>query len=55
VASTVGREISNIEKQIVDAAEAMPGAKFNFSPESLNIPGSDYKGVRFPMVGAYWR
>jgi len=24
----------------------MPEDKFNFSPESLNIPSSDYKGVR---------
>ena len=24
----------------------MPEDKFNFSPESLKIPGSDYKGVR---------
>jgi hypothetical protein len=24
----------------------MPEDKFNFSPESLNIPGDDYKGVR---------
>ena len=40
------REISAIEKQIVEVAEAMPEDKFNFSPESLNIPGSDYKGVR---------
>ncbi len=46
VASTVDREISTIEKQIVEAAEAMPEDKFNFSPESLNIPGGDYKGVR---------
>ena len=30
----------------MDAAEAMPEEKFNFSPESLNIPGADYKGVR---------
>jgi hypothetical protein len=42
----VDREISTIEKQIVEAAEAMPEDKFNFSPESLNIPGDDYKGVR---------
>jgi uncharacterized damage-inducible protein DinB len=42
----VDREISTIEKQIVEAAEAMPEDKFNFSPESLNIPGSEYKGVR---------
>jgi DinB superfamily len=46
IASTVDREISTIEKQIVEAAEAMPEDKFNFSPESLNIPGDDYKGVR---------
>ena len=46
VASTVDREISAIEKLIVDVAEAMPEDKFNFSPESLNIPGGDYKGVR---------
>jgi hypothetical protein len=46
IASTVDREISGVEKQVVDAAEAMPEDKFNFSPESLNIPGADYKGVR---------
>jgi len=44
--STVDSEISAVEKQIADVAEAMPEDKFNFSPESLNIPGSDYKGVR---------
>jgi len=46
IASTVDREISTIEKEIVDAAEAMPEDKFNFSPESLNLPGANYKGVR---------
>jgi DinB family protein len=46
VASVVDRDISAIEKQVVDAAEAMPEDKFNFTPENLNIPGSDYKGVR---------
>jgi Skp family chaperone for outer membrane proteins len=46
IASTVDREITTIEKEIVEAAEAMPEDKFNFSPESLNIPGSEYKGVR---------
>jgi len=46
VASIVDREVSTIEKQIVEAAEAMPEDKFNFSPDSLNIPGSEYKGVR---------
>ena len=46
LASTLDREISGVEKQIVDVAEAMPEDKYNFSPESLNIPGSDFKGVR---------
>src|SRR5690348_9266482 len=46
IASVVDRDISAIEKQVIDAAEAMPEEKYNFSPESLNIPGSDYKGVR---------
>lgn len=46
VASIVDRDISAVEKQIIDVAEAMPEETFNFSPESLSIPGSDYKGVR---------
>jgi hypothetical protein len=46
VASVVDQEISDIEKQIVEVAEAMPEDKFNFTPETLNIPGDDYKGVR---------
>jgi hypothetical protein len=46
IASLVDREISAVEKQIVEIAEAMPEDKFNFSPESLNIAGSEYKGVR---------
>src|SRR6202050_1488456 len=46
IASIVDREISALEKEIVGAAEAMPEDKYNFSPESLKIPGSEYKGVR---------
>jgi uncharacterized damage-inducible protein DinB len=46
IALAVDREISNAEKQIVEVAEAMPEERFNFSPESLNISGGDYKGVR---------
>jgi uncharacterized damage-inducible protein DinB len=46
IASVVDREISAIEKQIFDLADAMPEDKFNFSPESLNLPGANYKGVR---------
>jgi uncharacterized damage-inducible protein DinB len=46
VASVVDREISAIENLILNAAESMPEDKFNFTPESLNITGDDYKGVR---------
>jgi len=46
LASMVDREVSAVEKQVVEAAEAMPEDKFNFTPESLRIPGDDYKGVR---------
>ena len=46
IASAIDREISLVEKEVVDAAEAMPEEKFDFSPEKLNLPGSDYKGVR---------
>lgn len=46
IASIVDREISTIETQLIEVAEAMPEDKYNFSPESLNIPGDDYKGVR---------
>jgi uncharacterized damage-inducible protein DinB len=46
IASTIDREISLVEKEVVEAAEAMPEDKFDFSPEKLNISGSDYKGVR---------
>jgi len=46
MASTMDREISGVEKQVVEAAEAMPEEKFNFSPESLHIAGANYQGVR---------
>src|SRR6266436_6350904 len=46
IGSAIDREISIIEKEVVEAAEAMPEDKFDFSPEKLNISGSDYKGVR---------
>ena len=46
IASNVDREISAIEKQVTEAAEAMPEDKFNFTPESLHIPSADYGGVR---------
>lgn len=46
IASAVDREITDVEKQITDAAEAMPESRFDFSPENLHIEGSDYRGVR---------
>ena len=52
LASAIDREISAVEKQVLDAAEAMPEDKFNFSPESLNLSGGNYKGVRTFAVQA---
>jgi uncharacterized damage-inducible protein DinB len=46
IASAIDREITLVEKEVLEAAEAMPEEKFNFSPEKLNVSGSDYKGVR---------
>lgn len=46
IASAMDHEISTIEKEIVEAAEAMPEDKYNFSPEGINLQGSEYKGVR---------
>jgi hypothetical protein len=46
IASMVDRQLSAAEKLVIEAAEAMPEDKFNFSPESLNIPGASYQGVR---------
>jgi hypothetical protein len=42
----VDRQVSTYEKNVVDAAEAMPAEKFDFNPSSLNIPNSAYKDVR---------
>ncbi|MBZ5530087.1 MAG: DinB family protein [Acidobacteriia bacterium] len=45
-ASAIDAEITNLEKQFVDAAEAMPADKFDSSPENFNLPGSEFQGVR---------
>jgi hypothetical protein len=50
LAANIDRQLSRVETLIVDAAEAMPEDKFNFTPESLKIPGSEYKGV-FTFAG----
>lgn len=44
--SAIDAEITNLEKQFVDAAEAMPADKFDATPESFNLPGSEFQGVR---------
>ena len=44
--AVIDREISIIEKEFVDAADAMPEDKYGFTPVALNIQSSDYKGVR---------
>jgi uncharacterized damage-inducible protein DinB len=46
IASAVDQQISILEREFVGAAEAMPDDKFNFTPGSLNIPGSEYKTVK---------
>jgi len=46
VASEVDRLVTGVEKLVLEAAEAMPEEKYNFSPENLKVAGSDYKGVR---------
>lgn len=44
--SAIERQLESIESGIVFMAEAMPEDKYYFTPESLNINGSDFKGVR---------
>ena len=46
IASAIDQQVSILEKEFVGAAEAMPDDKFNFTPISLNIPGSEYKTVK---------
>ena len=46
VSGAIDSQIKIIEREFVSAAEAMPEDKYNFTPAGLNIPGSDYKGVR---------
>jgi hypothetical protein len=45
-AQAVDAEITKLEKQFVSLAQAMPPEKFDFTPESLRIPGSELAGVR---------
>ncbi len=40
------RLLNYIEQHITEVAEAMPENRFDFTPDSLNIPGSQFKDVR---------
>ena len=44
--TAIERQFNKIESDIVSSAEAMPEEKFYFTPESLDIKNSDFKGVR---------
>jgi hypothetical protein len=46
ISASVDRQIGILEREFVSAAEAMPEDKYNFTPASLNIQGSEYKDVR---------
>jgi hypothetical protein len=46
ISAIADRQVSQYEKNVVEAAEAMPAEKYDFSPASLNIPGAAYKDVR---------
>ncbi len=44
--SSIERQFNKIESDILTSAAAMPEDKFNFTPEDLHMPNSDFKGVR---------
>jgi hypothetical protein len=46
ITSAIDRQFNNIERHILTTAEAMPEDKINFTPESLHIQNSDFKGAR---------
>lgn len=46
LAPAVERLLTSIEKNIVEAGEAMPENKFDFTPDRASISGSEFKDVR---------
>ena len=46
IATSIESQVRIIEREFVSAAEAMPEDKYNFAPSSLNLAGSEFKGVR---------
>ena len=45
-AAAVQEEVSSLERQFLDTAEALPADRYDFSPESLGVTGAAFKGVR---------
>ncbi len=43
---TLDGQFRNAEREIVGLVEAMPADRINYTPQSLEIKGSDFKGVR---------
>src|SRR3954451_3578200 len=46
VPQILDRQLSNLEEQLVPAAEAMPDDKYNFAPTNDLIKGSEFTGVK---------
>ena len=46
ITPAIERLFNKIESDILTTAQAMPDNKFNFTPETLHIENSDFKGVR---------
>ena len=44
--STIERLFSKVETDILTTAEAMPAERFDFTPDSLRLPGAAFDGVR---------
>jgi uncharacterized damage-inducible protein DinB len=44
--TAVERLFNKIESDILSSAEAMPESRYNFTPQDLQVPGSQFKGVR---------
>ena len=46
VSTIVDNQLKTAEREFVEAAEAMPEDKYNFTPDNLKLQGSEYKGVK---------
>jgi uncharacterized damage-inducible protein DinB len=46
ISPAIERQFNKIESDILSSAEAMPADKYDFTPESLHIKNSDFRGVR---------